>query len=117
MSLIKETNLYNYKATVERLVDADTVDVSIDLGFDIHHKTRLRLMGIDAPERFTDEGKAATAWLAQQLPIGHEVTVSTFKDKAGKFGRILAIITYNGLDMNQELVKNGHAVEYDGGKR
>ena len=116
MSLIKETNLYNYKAKVEKIVDADTIDVTLDLGFKVYMGTRLRLAGIDAPEMKTQEGKDAKAWLEAQLPVGHEVTLSIYKTKE-KYGRYLAYVTYNGTNMNEALLKSGHAVEYWGGKR
>ena len=114
--MIKETNLYNYKAKVENIVDADTIDVTLDLGFKVYMGARLRLAGIDAPEMKTQEGKDAKAWLEAQLPIGHEVTLSIYKAKE-KWGRYLAYVTYNGTNMNELLLKNGHAVPYDGGKR
>jgi len=113
---IKRRELYNYTATVERIIDADTVEFTIDVGFKTYMRMNMRLAGIDAPEMKTQEGKDAKAWLEGQLPIGHEVTLSVYK-VADKYGRYLAYVTYNGTDMNQELIKNGHAVEYWGGKR
>jgi endonuclease YncB( thermonuclease family) len=114
--MLKETLLYNYKAKVERIIDADTVEFTIDLGFKTYMRMNLRLAGIDAPEMKTQEGKDAKAWLEGQLPIGHEVTLSVYK-APDKYGRYLPYVTYNGLDINQELIKSGHAVEYHGGKR
>ena len=116
MNLLKETKLYNYKATVERIIDADTVEFTIDVGFKTYMRMNMRLAGIDAPEMRTQEGKDAKVWLEGQLPIGHEVTLDVFK-VADKYGRYLAYVTYNGTNMNQELIKNGHAVEYFGGKK
>jgi micrococcal nuclease len=114
--MVKETLLYNYKATVERIIDADTVEFTIDVGFKTYMRMNMRLAGIDAPEMNTQAGKDAKAWLVDQLPVGHEVTLSIYKT-ADKYGRYLAIVIYNGTDMNQELIKNGHAVEYWGGKK
>ena len=116
MELIKETNLYNYKATLVRIVDADTIEADIQLGFYMTFRSKIRLLGIDAPERYTEDGKAATAWLTNYIPLGHEITLDVFK-VAEKYGRWLAYVTYNGVNVNEELVKTGHAVPYDGGKR
>lgn len=116
MNLIKETSLYNYRATVERVIDADTVEFTVDVGFKTYMRMNMRLAGINAPEIGTDEGKAAKRWLESKLPVGHTVTLSVFK-VADKYGRYLAYVDYNGTDMNQELIKSGHAVEYFGGKR
>jgi len=116
MNLIKEKDLYNYKASLVRIIDADTIEVDINLGFFMTYRTKVRLLGIDAPERYTEDGKAATAWLTKYIPLGHEVTLDVFKG-AEKYGRWLAYVTYNGVNVNEELVKTGHAVEYDGGKR
>lgn len=109
--------LYHYKAVLDRVVDADTIDVVIKLGFEIDYKTRLRLNGINAPEVSTPEGKLAKSWLTAQLPVGTELEIKTYKDKGDKFGRFLADVLVLGTNMNEELVKQGHAVLYDGGKR
>lgn len=114
--MLKEDKLYNYKARVERIVDADTAEFTIDLGFKTYMRMNMRFAGIDAPEMSTEEGKVAKAWLVEQLPVGHEVTLSVYK-VADKYGRYLAYITYNGQNINEELIKSGHAVEYHGGKR
>lgn len=113
--MVKESGLYAYKATVEKIVDADTVDFNVDLGFNIYSKIRVRLLGVNAPERGTTAGKAATDWLTGYLPAGHQVTIDVFKSRE-KYGRWLAHISYNGTNVNEELIKNGHAIRYDGGK-
>jgi len=89
----------------------------IKLGFHIDYKTRLRLNGINAPEVSTIEGKTAKSWLITKLPIGTELKIKTYKDKGDKFGRFLAEVFLLEENINQELVKNGHAIPYDGGKR
>jgi len=110
-----------YQATLERVVDGDTIDVTLDLGFNVKlHKQRCRLAGIDTPESRTRNlqekalGKLASARLS-------ELCVGTFKIQSlgkGKYGRILAIpYTEDGKDICQLLIKEGHAVEYDGGKK
>lgn len=116
-SLIKENDLYNYKARLDEIIDADTIKITLDLGCHIYHSTTVRLLGINAAEKKTVKGQNAILWLQAFIPVGHEIKVSTWKDKNDKYGRLLAVITYNGLNINEELVKSGHAVEYDGGKR
>ena len=112
---------YIYKATIERVVDGDTIDVTIDLGFDVRlHKQRCRLAGIDTPESRTRDlaekklGLDAKERL-KQLCIG-SITIKSFGK--GKYGRILAIpYTEDGKDICQLLINEGHAVQYDGGKK
>ena len=117
----KKLEPYIYKATLERVVDGDTIDVTLDLGFDVKlHKQRCRLAGIDTPESRTRNlkekvlGKMASARLS-------ELCVGTFKIQSlgkGKYGRILAIpYTEDGKDICQMLVQEGHAVEYWRGTR
>lgn len=116
MNIIKEKNLHNYKATLIRLIDADTAEFNIQLGFYINFKAKIRLIGINAPEKNTPEGRAALEWLRSTLPEGHEVVIDVYKAPE-KYGRWMGIVIYNGVNINQELVKSGHAVEYWGEKR
>ena len=87
--------MYEYSATIRRVVDGDTVDVTLDLGFDILYNSRIRLHGIDTPESRTRDleekkyGLAAKAFVEDYLPVGSIRTLTTVKDKAGKYGRIL----------------------------
>lgn len=107
--------MYNYTARVIKVVDGDTIDVEIDLGFDIWHKTRLRLAHIDAYEQNTVMGKQATAYLKacmEQVPV---VEITTYKPD--KYGRYLAEVFVKGNSLNQNLLKIGYAVPYEGGKR
>lgn len=101
--------MFTYKAKVLRIVDADTMDVLIDLGFNISYKARLRLSNIDAPELKTKEGKEAKAFVEQELADG-EVTVTTYKTE--KYGRYLALVIYTNREgvikaLNDELVAKG----------
>lgn len=123
--------MYEYRATVLRVVDGDTVHADVDLGFDAHQLMTLRLAGINAPEHGTPEGEAATAALKELIygpTLGHlanppnvihaVVMLHTFKDKREKFGRYLAtLFTLTGVDINAAMIAGGHAVAYDGGKR
>lgn len=107
---------YRYKATVSRVVDGDTVDLIIELGFHMTTKQRIRLLGIDAPEIRGSEkeaGRKSTAYLAGLLmKDGGEIEVETVK--TGKFGRWLGLLYVDGLEssINTEMIKAGHAVEY-----
>lgn len=111
--------LYEYRATVIKVVDGDTIDVRADLGFDVHVSMRLRLAGIDAPERNTEAGKMAALWLSDRLPAGMEIIIRTQKDRREKFGRYLAeVMTGAGeVTLNEMMVANGLAKPYGGGKR
>ena len=117
--------MYEYEATVHRIVDGDTIDVIIDLGFSIHHKARIRMARIDAPEsrtRDTEEkvkGIIAKDFLIQTIreENGGKVIIRTSKDKKGKFGRILAEVFCGGYNLNDLMLEKGHAVPYEGGKR
>ena len=110
-----------YQAELDRVVDGDTVDVILDLGFDVKlHKQRVRLAGIDTPESRTRDLAEKKLGLAAKERL-KELCVGTFKIKSlgkGKYGRILGIpYTEDGQDICQMLIKEGHAVVFDGGKK
>jgi micrococcal nuclease len=122
--------MYEYRIKeVDRIVDGDTVDVTIDLGFDILYKTRVRLYGINTPESRTKDleekrrGLAAkdrlTRIIYDAMEDGSDLLLHT-KEK-GKFGRYLGILIIqqpeSQININQILVEEGHAVPYYGGKR
>jgi micrococcal nuclease len=126
--------MYEYKIKeIDRIVDGDTVDATIDLGFDVLYKTRVRLYGINTPETRTRDleekarGQAAKERLNEiinkAVHMGHHLILQT-KEK-GKFGRYLGIIIIEDCrpdhdtrtDVNQLLVEEGHAEPYYGGKR
>ena len=115
--------MYEYKAIIRRVVDGDTVDITLDLGFDILYNNRIRLLGIDTPETRTRDleekklGLAAKDRVKELCPVGSTVTVKTTKDGRGKFGRILGEIYVGDVNVNKLLVEEGHAVEYFGGKK
>ena len=113
--------MYEYGCKVERVVDGDTVDVTLDLGFDILYKSRVRLYGIDTPESRTrnlDEkarGKLAKSFLEDAINNGKKVVIQTkLKDSRGKFGRVLGDIVVDGININQSMVDNFHAAAYFG---
>jgi|TARA_R110000868_G_scaffold381300_1_gene647680 micrococcal nuclease len=110
-----------YNAILERVIDGDTIDVTLDLGFSCFlHKQRVRLAGIDTPESRTRnlEEKALGLKAKKRLV---EVCIGSFKIKSlgkGKYGRILGIpYTEDGEDICQMLIKEKHAVEYWGGTK
>ena len=113
--------MYKYKCKIVKVVDGDTVDVDIDLGFGVWlRKQRIRMYGIDTPESRTSDpiekiyGKAATAFLVKWTNSG-DLVLKTFKDGKGKYGRILGELWYgNTHNINQLLVDNHHAVAYHG---
>jgi micrococcal nuclease len=118
--------MFEYFCKVTRVVDGDTIDVNIDLGFQIWHKARVRMLGIDTPESRTRNleekamGLASKARLKELLK-GQNVKISCSKEK-GKFGRVLAtVITVakdgTEMDCNTQLIEEGHARTYFGGKK
>jgi micrococcal nuclease len=122
---MSKEKLFHYKATVTRVVDGDTVDASIDLGFDIHMKTRIRLSGINAPESRTRDLVEKKAGLISKDYVeswckieDQQVIVQTQLDGKGKFGRVLGrILSSDGICLNDKMVELGYAKPYDGGKR
>ena len=113
--------MYEYACKVERVVDGDTIDVVLDLGFDILYKSRVRLYGIDTPESRTrnlDEkarGKMASAFLKEAIDNGTKVVIQTkLKDSRGKFGRVLGYVVVDGININQSMIDNYHAAAYFG---
>ena len=113
--------MYEYACKVERVVDGDTIDVVLDLGFDILHKCRVRLYGIDTPESRTrnlDEkarGKMAGAFLSDAINSGNKVVLQTrLKDSKGKYGRVLGEVIVDGENINQSMIDANLAVGYFG---
>ena len=112
--------MYEYKAVVDRVVDGDTIDVTIDLGFSVWKKMRVRMEGINTPESRTrdlDEkarGKLAAKFLSDQILHADKLVIRTKLDKKGKFGRVLGTLVADGVDLNQAMIDNYHAVGYIG---
>jgi micrococcal nuclease len=110
--------MYQYRATVLRVIDGDTVHVDLDLGCDVHQRMTLRLFGINAPEMRTPEGPAARDHLIRLLGLVEGlgfpvVVVDTIKDRREKYGRYLAVLsTIDGLNVNERMILDGHAVPY-----
>ena len=111
--------MYEYEAQLIRVIDGDTVDCILDLGFDIKYKCRIRLKGIDTPEiRTRDLGEKKRGFAAKErvqelLNDNNTFVVKTELDKKGKYGRILGtIILNNDETINQILLTEGHAEVY-----
>ena len=113
--------MYRYKVEVTRIVDGDTVDVDIDLGFGMtYKKQRVRMMGIDTPESRTRDleekfyGKASKAHLTQLIENAKEIQLVSHEK--GKFGRILGELfdPDNVVSINQQMIDDYHAVPYFG---
>ena len=123
--------MYRFNAKVGRVIDGDTVDADIDLGFDIKIKKRIRLADIDAPESRTRNLAEKKAGLASkdrliQLLDGAANVFELESTEVGKYGRVIGKLHISKLEgresitqvcINDILVKEGYAVEYDGGKR
>jgi len=117
--------MYEYRCKVNHIVDGDTVDVDIDLGFGVWlHKERIRMYGIDTPESRTRDleekkyGLAAKKFLTEMLNDPKGLTLKTSKDATGKYGRILGelwrVSNYSNQSINQFMIDKHHAVAYYG---
>ena len=122
--------LYYYRAKVLRVIDGDTMDVDLDLGFDVVlAKQRVRLYGIDTPESRTRDkvekkfGLISKDFVKKKCPVGSKVIIGTHVgDERGKFGRILGeVFTINKdtndiseVSVNREMINEAYAVEYHG---
>ena len=122
---------YNFRVTeINRVLDGDTIDVTIDLGFDLYKKERVRIAGVDTPEKRTRnlEEKAlgidATNWLKEKLDGAiagdDERTIRTELDGGvGKYGRLLGwlYIGDGDVSLNEQMITEGYAWSYDGGTK
>jgi micrococcal nuclease len=109
------TPQFTYNASVVKVIDGDTVDLTVDLGFHVNIAIRTRLYGINAPEVSTPEGRGAREYLKTVLAPGAPIVVKTFKDPTDKYGRWLAVLQtmINGVStVNDLMVSSGHAVVY-----
>jgi micrococcal nuclease len=115
-------SLYQYTVTVNRVIDGDTLEVDIDLGFNVTLTgKRLRVAGVDCPERNTPEGKLAKfftkEWVNSAIHSNKPVLVKIEAHKGDKYGRILGGVWVDGKDLAQQLILNNHGVPYDGSKK
>jgi micrococcal nuclease len=114
--------VYTYRAELVRMIDGDTIELYIDLGFHVTVREKVRLNRINAPEKrgkyLTREdrkkGKESTDYLVHLLDTYSPFTIVTMRDKQGKYGRYLVdIVGSNGEDINAMMVTDGHAVYTD----
>ena len=122
---------YNFRVTeIVKVLDGDTIDVMIDLGFDLFKKERVRIAGVDTPEKRTRDleekalGKDATNWLKEKLDStiagDDELTIRTeLVGGVGKYGRLLGWCYIGDADvsLNEQMITEGYAWEYDGGTK
>ena len=123
---------YNFRVvSIDKVLDGDTIDVTIDLGFDLFKKERVRIAGVDTPEKRTRDleekalGIDATNWLKKKLEDtiageGDELTIRTeLVGGTGKYGRLLGWLYINedAVSLNEQMIEEGYAWAYDGGTK
>jgi len=122
---------YNFRVIkIVKVLDGDTIDVTIDLGFDLYKKERVRIAGVDTPEKRTRDleekalGIDATNWLKEKLNEtikgDEELTIRTeLKGGVGKYGRLLGwlYVGESNISLNELMIEEGYAWEYDGGTK
>ena len=122
---------YNFRVvSVDKVLDGDTIDVTIDLGFDLYKKERVRIAGVDTPEKRTRDleekvlGIDATNWMKEHLEDtingDDELIIRTeLKGGVGKYGRLLGwlYVVDEEISLNEQMISEGYAWEYDGGTK
>ena len=122
---------YNFRVVkIDKVVDGDTIDVTIDLGFDLYKKERVRIAGVDTPEKRTRDleekalGLDATYWMKKQLEdtiAGDEELIirTELKGGTGKYGRLLGwlYVGEDNVSLNEQMITEGYAWSYDGGTK
>ena len=122
---------YNFRVTeINRVLDGDTIDVTIDLGFDLYKKERVRVAGVDTPEKRTRDleekelGIDATNWLKEKLEStlagDDQLSIRTeLVGGVGKYGRLLGWLYVGDEDvsLNEQMITEGYAWAYDGGTK
>ena len=117
--------MYEYRVKkVTKIVDGDTIDVEIDLGFDISFSSRVRLAGIDTPESKTKDleekklGLEVKEYIKHAIEEAKDIVIRTEKpDSSEKYGRILGWLFLDGVSFNQHLIDAGYAWGYLGGTK
>ena len=127
----RRKSCYNFRVTkINKVLDGDTIDVTIDLGFDLYKKERVRIAGVDTPEKRTRNleekalGLDATNWLKDKLTETikgeDELTIRTeLKGGVGKYGRLLGwlYVGEDNVSLNEKMIEEGYAWSYDGGTK
>ena len=121
----RDPYIYRIKS-VTKVVDGDTIDADIDLGFDISLSKRIRLAGIDTPESRTTNAKEkargleSKEWLKKALEGAKDIIIKTeLPDSTEKYGRIIGHLFINGQEtsLNNQMITSGYALAYDGGTK
>ena len=126
-----QKSCYNFRVVkINKVVDGDTIDVTIDLGFDLYKKERVRIAGVDTPEKRTRDleekalGLDATYWMKKQLEdtiAGDEELIirTELKGGTGKYGRLLGwlYVGEDNVSLNEQMITEGYAWSYDGGTK
>ena len=121
----RDPYIYRIKS-VTKVVDGDTIDADIDLGFDISLSKRIRLAGIDTPESRTTNAKEkamgleSKEWLKKALEGAKDILIKTeLPDSTEKYGRIIGHLFINGQEtsLNNQMITSGYALAYDGGTK
>jgi micrococcal nuclease len=121
----KDPYIYRIKSVL-KVVDGDTIDADIDLGFDISLTKRIRLAGVDTPESRTIDAKEKALglevkeWLKERLKFAKDVIIKTeLPDSTEKYGRIIGHLYVNGEEtsINNQMINEGYAWVYDGGTK
>ena len=108
-------SMFKYTFTLDRVVDGDTIDITIDLGFSIYKKERIRLAFLNSPETRTKNleekalGFRTKEWLSEQLE-SNNLVVETIKEE--KYGRMLGWIFADGVNINEKMIEEGYAWRY-----
>jgi len=119
--------MYTYRVkSINRIIDGDTIDVTIDLGFSINIDQRIRVAGIDSPEKRTRDaaekalGLDATEWMTKRLEKAPELIIKTaVEGSMGKYGRVLGwlFVGEEDISLNEQMINEGFAWKYDGGTK
>ena len=121
----KDPYIYRIK-NILKVVDGDTIDADIDLGFSISLEKRIRLAGVDTPESRTTDlkekamGLESKEWLKKKVEFAKDIIIKTeLPDSTEKYGRILGHLFINGEDvsLNNQMIADGYALAYDGGTK
>ena len=121
----RDPYIYRIKS-VTKVVDGDTIDADIDLGFDISLSKRIRLAGIDTPESRTTNAKEkamgleSKEWIKKALEGAKDIIIKTeLPDSTEKYGRIIGHLFINGQEtsLNNQMITSGYALAYDGGTK
>jgi micrococcal nuclease len=121
----KDPYIYRIRS-IHKVVDGDTIDADIDLGFDISLTKRIRLAGVDTPESRTTDlkekamGLESKEWLKKKLEGAKDIIIKTeLPDSTEKYGRIIGHLFINGQEtsLNNQMIDEGYALAYDGGTK